>query len=327
MNVKTSLILAAMALVAFSDPGTLSAAPPEPAEPPESVASRVTHGTNGETVVTLDAATRERMGLTLQALTATRLAPEVKGYGRVIDPAPLVLSLTEAAAAEATGEVSRKEAERLRGLRALENASDRAVEAAEAAAKKDQLAAHAVRARLLLAYGRSLVGSKELSDIAPGLIEGRLALVRVDIPAGERLPGKPKTARFVPLTPGAEVASDDYLGPATSVDPQFQGQGFMFLVKDPAPAPGTALVGFILTDGAPVAGLLVPADAVVRHLGRNWVWAQSGESAFVRKPVVLGRKTGDAYFVSEGFAAGEKVVVVGAQQLLSEELKGLAAEE
>jgi hypothetical protein len=38
--------------------------------------------------------------------------------------------------------------------------------------------------------------------------------------------------------------------------------------------------------------------------------------------VSLGRPLADGWFVTEGFKAGDKLVLVGAQQLLSEELKG-----
>ena len=69
----------------------------------------------------------------------------------------------------------------------------------------------------------------------------------------------------------------------------------------------------------------MPRSAVLRHDGRTWVFAQAEEEKFVRKPVTLdtpldGEK---GWFVAEcgGIEAGDKLVVTGAQSLLSEELK------
>ena len=51
--------------------------------------SFVQHATNGETFLKLDKETQERMGLKTAPLRAARLKPQVQGYGRVLDPAPL----------------------------------------------------------------------------------------------------------------------------------------------------------------------------------------------------------------------------------------------
>ena len=46
-----------------------------------------------------------------------------------------------------------------------------------------------------------------------------------------------------------------------------------------------------------------------------------------RRPVEIAQLTGDGAFIPAGLAAGEQVVVVGAQQLLSTELAGATSED
>jgi multidrug efflux pump subunit AcrA (membrane-fusion protein) len=68
--------------------------------------------------------------------------------------------------------------------------------------------------------------------------------------------------------------------------------------------------------------VVLPRGAVLRHEGRTFVYLQTAADTFERKAVTLGRPAGDEWFVGEGFKPGDKVVTVGAQELLSEELKG-----
>lgn len=302
-----------------------SSTAPEPAKPAEPE-SRVSPGTNGEVTVTFDAAMQQRIGLRVEALTAMSLPPEVKGFGRVLDPAPLVALLADLAPAEVAAEASRKEFERLKTLRAQDNTSERALQVGEAAALRDKLLAESLRAKLALGWGKTIAGSDKLPELAQALATMQTTLVRVDLPAGEALPGKPTGAQLVPLAADAKPIAAEFISAATSTDPQLQGQGFLFLVRGESPAPGAALAARIQTDGAPMSGLLIPADAIVRHENKAWAYVQTAADKFNRREALLGRTSGEDFFVTNGFTAGEKVVTAGAQLLLSEELKGQSAE-
>ena len=71
----------------------------------------------------------------------------------------------------------------------------------------------------------------------------------------------------------------------------------------------------------------VPSAAVVRHAGRAFLYVQTSDETFARQEVRLDRPTADGWFVAGGLAAGQRVVVSGAQQLLSVELAGSTAPE
>src|SRR5437762_5089162 len=95
--------------------------------------SRVTHGTNGETIIKLDAETQKLMGLQTAALASAQLNPEIKAYGRVLDATPLASLVADLTAATATAQASQAELERLKTLASQNNASARLLQAAEAA--------------------------------------------------------------------------------------------------------------------------------------------------------------------------------------------------
>lgn len=345
------------------------AAREKPVAPP----SRVKRTATGEYVVTLDAETQKRIALRIESLAAATLGPEVKAYGRVLDPATLTAALAELVAAETTLKTSQQsleharlsgegeltsalaaakssaaELERLKTLFQQGNASARSVQAAETAAQRDQSAAQtarsslaramqsaeaalerdrvafeSARARLASSWGPALMGRKDLPTLLRSLNDREAALVRVDLPAGEPLSSPPESARVIPLTDESRSANASLLGPAANVDAQTQGQGFFLLVKNPVAAlqPNAAVTALLKLLGAQLNGVVVPRDAVLRSEGRAWAYVQAGADGFTRREVSLDRPTERGWFVISGFNGGDRVVVAGAQQLLSEELK------
>ena len=315
-----TLVTAAGLLTGCEKKDTAPAAEKKSAEPE----SRVHHGTNGEVVITLDAATQKLMGLQTAPLAATQLSPEVRGSGRVVDPAALAAVVADFVSAHAATEASQKELARVKTLAAQNNTSARALETAEAAAQRDQALAAAAHARLLATAGRALSERKDLAAFVQSLTTGESALVRIDLPAGESLKSEPAGARLVTLGENTSPIEAKFIGAAPAVDPQTQARGFLFLVEANASrlAPGAAVTGFLKLAGDAQTGVLVPRNAVVRFNGAAWSYLQTGEETFSRVEIALGSPLTDGWFVREGLKPQDKVVTVGAQQLLSEELKG-----
>src|SRR5947209_575549 len=104
---KSNLFLIALLAVALL--GSCSRKEPEQAASgaaEKHEESRVKHGTNGQVIVTLDAATQKLMGLQSSPLQAARLNPEAKGYGRVLDASSLGTVVGEMVAANSAAEAS-----------------------------------------------------------------------------------------------------------------------------------------------------------------------------------------------------------------------------
>ncbi|HZV36169.1 MAG TPA: hypothetical protein VFB72_16450, partial [Verrucomicrobiae bacterium] len=147
-------------------------------------------------------------------------------------------------------------------------------------------------------------------------------LIRLDLSAGQQLPAQPSGARIIGLS--GTSANADVLGVALAVDPQTQGQGMVLQIKgnDLHFLVNEAVTGYLKLPGEPLSGVIVPRSAVVRAAGAEWVYQQTADDQFTRKEIQLDHPVENGWFVKENFAAGDKVVVAGAQTLLSEELKG-----
>ena len=308
-------LLTALTIVA----GCSKPADTKTAEPEKPAAeAKVKQNAAGETVLTVDAETQKRIALKIENLAATEGTPEVKGFGRVIDAATLSSALADLETARGAAEVSGKELERLTTLAKQGNASDRALQTAEAAAKHDELALAAARAKFATGWGGKL--AENSADTLKSLADGA-ALVRIDLAAGEFLKSPPHGARIVSLNDAASFVSAEFFDAGTGVDPMTQQQSFLFLAKQSSLAPGAAVTGWLKTDGEKTSGVTIPADAVLRHDGKAWIYLQSGETEFARHEIELDRPTDGGWFSVE-LSATNKVVTSGAQTVLSAELSG-----
>jgi hypothetical protein len=299
---------------------------PAAAAPEKKDESRVTHGTNGQAVIKLDAEAQKLMGLQTAALSSAQLNPEVKGYGRVLDASPLASLVADLTSASAASTASQAELERLKTLAAQNNASARALQAAEAAAARDQAQTEALRLKLAGSWGNVIATRQDLITFVRSLGSLESALLQINLSPDQSLNQPATSARIVTLSDEARPIEAQFVGPAPAVDPQVQGQGWLFLIS-PNPtrlAPGAAVTGFIDVPGDKQSGVTVPRNAIVRFNGTTWVYMQTGDDTFQRTEVKLERPLQDGWFVREGLKPEAKVVITGAQQLLSEELKGEA---
>ncbi len=294
------------------------------AEADESFAQR---DANGQTVVKLDPNEQNLIGLKVAPLQAAQAPSEVRGFGRVLDPAPLAALVTEGAAAQAALQASAKEYERVKTLFSQnQNASARALETAEAAMNKDRVALESVQLRLLVGWGKEIASRSDLQAFVASLAARQAALIRVDVPLGDRPKAPPVGGRVAPVGMPENGIEAQVLGPAPTTDPQTQTEGYLFLAKTDTLAPGAALIAFLTVPGPARSGVIVPRDAVLRHEGGTFVYLQR-DDVFQRQAVTLERPVGNGWFSDQDLKPQEKVVVVGAQQLLSEELKGQGGEE
>jgi hypothetical protein len=292
----------------------------EPQAPAEE--SFLQHDPNGQTTVKLDPDAQARIGLKVASLQAAQAPSEVRGFGRVLDPAPLAALITEGASAQAALQASTKEYERVKVLYGQnQNASARALETAEAAMHKDRIALESVQLRLLLGWGKEIASRTDLPTFVASLAARQEVLIRVDLPLGDRPKAPPVGGRVAPVGAPENVIEIQIVGPAPTTDPQAQTDGYLFLAKTDVLSPGAALVAWLAVPGEVRTGVIVPRDAVLRHEGETFVYLQTVDDTFQRKAVTLERPVGNGWFSGKDLKPQEKVVVVGAQQLLSEELK------
>lgn len=294
----------------------------KPEEKPAAEEQKVTRNEKGQVVVKMSDEVQGNVGLLVSKPEAAQLSPEIRGYGRVMDSAPLAALMTEIAAARAAAAASSNELARLKLLSGQGNASQRALQTAEAAALHDQITAQSATERLKQAWGAVDNNQKDLVTLVSDLSSQKAALVRVELSAGDRLDAAPKGARLFTLS-GTPVAAR-FLGDAPNVDPQTLSRGYILLVQPNSARllPGEAVTAFLEVPGDPASGVTVPRDAVVRVEGAGWVYVlDAGGDAFIRKQINLDHPTEAGWFVTGTIGTNDHVVVHGAQTLLSEELK------
>jgi hypothetical protein len=286
--------------------------------------TKVTHDEQGNIVISMSDDDQGDAGIVFGNPAAGQWSREVKGYGRVLDPAPLAGLVNELVSAQAAAGATAQEWGRQKTLSAQTNTSARVLQAAEAAAQHDQLAVQSVRDRLTLAWGAALAGRNDLAGFVQLLTARQAVLVRVDLPGGESLAAPPPGARVVTLS--GKTTEAKFLSPVTEVDPLLQGQGFVFSIQpnEISLAPGQAVTVWLQIPGDPLAGVIIPRDAVVRMEGAGWVYVMNkdkGGEAFTRKKIPLDRPTEAGWFITGIVKGDDYIVVTGAQTLLSEELK------
>jgi len=166
----------------------------------------------------------EAIGLKYAAPETIKLAPEIQGFGRVLDPTPLVALVAEIEAVRVAATASEKEFARVQKLHSENaNASAQAVETAEAAMQRDRTQLAAAQAHLLVGWGRALTRQADLAALLRALAAGDAALVRIDVLSGEAPAQPPAVARVGPLANEGELHEVAVLGVAPSADPQAQG--------------------------------------------------------------------------------------------------------
>jgi hypothetical protein len=274
----------------------------------------------------LDKTRQEFAGIRIESPQAIRIAPEVKGYGRILDPAPFITLNLNEQTAEATLKSSKLEYERVHSLYAQnQNASARALEIAEATMKRDEALLAEARARLSIAFGPALGQEKTPPEILKGLSNWSCSLARADLP-GEYLKETPIAARIAPLADETRLFEAEVIGPAPAVEGQAQGQGFLLLLKTNSLPPATAIAAFFSLPGGELSGYKIPTTAVVQNGAVPEIFLAKGAETFEAFPVRIERSIPGGFLVTSGFSGKERIVTEGAQTLLSEANKRLLEE-
>jgi hypothetical protein len=198
------------------------------------------------------------------------------------------------------------------------NVSDKAVQEAEARLATEQAKQRAARANVN-SLEVSLQPGGTIGD-RPMVAERGGEVVDVLIQPGEAVEqGASIPAGFedhAPL-PAERVA----VAPAT--DPHTQGISLLYRLKKTlfGLRPGTAITALLPVPGPLRQGVLIPRSAIVEQGGKSWVYIETSDERFTRRAVRLDLSLPNGFVAVYGFSPGDRVVVVGAQSLLSEEFK------
>ena len=281
----------------------------------------------------LSAAQQEAVGLTL-AHPVNGVGPRsLDAYGLVLDPVELITDVGRLASTRSAARNAAADARRVQGLYQHDaNASLKALQLAQAAEVESQAQAQAAAATFALQWGPVAAWPDAQRDaLIAALAAGRALLVRADVPGQHTLGAMPSQALLT--VDGIGVAAR-VLGPLPRTTPDLQSAGWLLQV-DHAPSglgPGARLR--ITLQGAGVAGVLIPAAALLYGDTGPYIYRQSstktkdGKMQYAPVAVKLLAPLGDGWLVG-GLDDDDNIVVHGAGVLWS--LQGLgsfsAAEE
>ena len=299
---------------------------------------------NGQTVVTVDTTAQAQSGIKTAPLSLGMHRSEVAAYGTVLDLQPLIAlrsryvsAIGDTEAAQAAAEASRQEFERNRSLyQDNQNVSLKTFQAAQAAylADKAKVNAASLNAQNVRGDARQQFGDVVGRwAIDPHSLDFQKLLSRQDVLLRITLPPSPDSE-------AADVVRIDAAGnrgiPASLVsrspqaDPAAQGTPFIYRATVPLSA-GTRVVAHVPTSKQSMQAIFVPGSAIVWYGGQPWTYVQVAPDRFARHLVPQQSPSEGGYYVEKGMQPGERVVVEGAQLLLSEETRpkttGLACKD
>lgn len=148
-------------------------------------------------------------------------------------------------------------------------------------------------------------------------------LARLYVPPGQTIAASATRAIISPAGQEGAAIPAHRLALAGSVNPGFQGQTWLFRLAagNVALRPGEAVTGRVPMPGPEQTGVWIPSSAILRFKGEAWVYIEEQSGDFVRRRITLDQPRENGWVATAGFQPGERVVISGAQTLLSEEMK------
>jgi hypothetical protein len=288
---------------------------------------------NGQTVLTLDMPTQNRLGLEVATLTATLTRAQVTLPAVVLSAQDLatfrngyVATQAQVQKSRVEADLARKEYTRLKTLFEQDhNISEKSLQSAEGTLQANETDVRAGEQQLNLQESVvrqewGMVVAKWAVESAPELqrvFDQHEVLVQMTMPSDATFRA-PKTISLE--TPGATRTEAILVSTFPRVDPRIQGRSLLYVAPShPGLTPGVNLLAH-LSVGSQMKGLIVPTSAVVWSEGKAWIYQQTAPDRFTRHAVSTEAPVEKGFFVTEGFSPGDKVVTRGAQALLSEEM-------
>ena len=312
---KKSVLLACLALV------LLSAC--QRSEPPAATDAAAAAKTPDETKsgVRLTPQETQKMGIVSAAATATTVASESMGYGVVLAHDVIAQAVAEVATAEAAVRQSRAALARVANLAGTPGAfSAETQETTQKQAAADEAALVLAQRKLSATFGlRPPWKDDERSKMLEAVASGTIKLVRATFPLGVLTGATPHSLQMARPDPRGTSerwkTNTVWLAPADATIP---GKSLFALLQNSDVGEGERLDVWAVVDTTE-SGVLIPETAVVISEGKYWCYVEKQPGVFTRTAIDASRPVPGGYFVKEGIAPGEPVVMAAAGLLLARE--------
>lgn len=319
--------LAAIALAAIASLGLLGLPGchkgTEAAAPAKDEAAKEGSAATAGEGVTLTAEQVTKLGIATEAAKTADYTAEIVGYGIVIPHDGIAAAVAELTTAQAAQEQSRAAAARAQRLAGTPGAmSADAVETSTRQVATDSAAVVLAERRLSTVIGAGPLASTgaALQDLA----SGKAKLLRASFPLGALQGPTPTSLRAAHLQANSSGAHTPGWGlhPVWNApaDANLPGRSFFAVLNGSDAGEGERLLVWAPGSGPAQRGVTIPAAALVISEGKYWCFVEQKPGTYVRREVATDRPLGDGYVVTQGIAAGEKLVTAAAGLLLAREM-------
>ncbi|HEY0145009.1 MAG TPA: hypothetical protein VGB93_02390 [Methylovirgula sp.] len=288
---------------------------------------------DGVPTLTLTAEEQQNAGVIAAKLDVAPPRDYMRGFGTVLDPAGLadlenqyLEAETQIVAAKSRLGSSQAAYQRAQVLnKDQENISTAQLQSARSSFDVDTnaLAAAQAQSAAIIANTRQTWGETIAKALASGgpeindLLARNHYLVRVTLPPDVTISTPPSIASALY---GATDVRLRFVSLASTADPKLQGISYLYEAPAQNLLPGLSLeVTLAVASGQ--SGLIVPDSAVVWLEGKPWIYIRTQPTIFIRKGINPTSSTPRGGFVVSGLPVDARIVIQGAQMLLSEEFR------
>lgn len=279
-------------------------------------------------------------GLVSRPLEAAVREAEVTSFGKVLDIQPLLdlrsrlrAAMADTEVAEAALRLAEKNRNRIQALYQADIIASRELSQVEAQWQSDRTRAEAarrhgdeIRREALNLWGQSLahLALEGEAGLLESLATHHRVLLQITLPTGVNPAAKGVTIHVARDFIRDKAVLAELVSAAPRTDELVQGETWFFHAPAEHLRAGMRVNAWA-SAGVRRQGAALPLPAVVWHAGRPWVYREDGDGHYTRLPIdpdALANR-----FIGASLPPGTRVVVTGAQTLLSEEFKGQIPDE
>ena len=276
-------------------------------------------------------------GVEIQKLLASQYIPELVAYGSVQNIQPLLeihnhlsIAVAKFSAAKADFSQAHQALKRLQNLHQNKAISTRKLQQQQAMWRSSKahldttrLQMETMQQNLRLNWGEKLSSKNEH---ILGISSGQQVLLSVTLPANKTLPSETETIFVHPAGNRKKAIAAKFISAALQADQLSQGESYFFLATNTRLRAGMRITAW-LPQPSKLSGVIIPETALLWYLGQTFVYLETQPQTFTRHTISEPVKSLTGFFVQDKHLVGKKIVVTGAQTLLSEEFRSQIPDE
>jgi hypothetical protein len=293
---------------------------------------------DGQTIIRLDEQAQQLSGIQTTTLKPSTHREEFIAYGKAISIQPLIelrhrylIALAERQRTLAKFNLTEQQLKRQQdlyqqGISAKRNLQDSQAQMQTDKSQLDSL--HYQRQNLvdeaLLNWGKILSNWALTTeqDKLNSFLMGQKTLLQITIPTSHQLAANSQTIYVEPSGNLDKAQQAQLIGLAPQSDVNSQGTRYFFQTPGNKITAGMSVTAWLPSETRQQTGVIFPKSALIWSMDQAFVYLKMDGDKFTRRAVNNYATTNTGYFISHTLKPGEQVVTIGAEMLLSEELRG-----